>query len=86
MNNSNYQITSLLKGYTIHNTTYYSIDGIEKDTNETFRAYYFGNTKPKQIKTLTKHISKSGEEYLIAQIQPHQCRDKKGRFVSAFRS
>jgi|BioPla2DNA2_1021312.scaffolds.fasta_scaffold219130_1 hypothetical protein len=85
MNNSNYQIISVLKGYTINNSKYYTVDGIKKDTNETFRAYYFGNTKPKQIISLTKHISKSGDEYLIAQIQPHQCRDKKGRFTSQFR-
>ena len=80
-----YQLLNLTKEKTTNNSTVYNVDVLSIETGELITACYFGNTKPKVIMSIKEYTTKAGKVYNIAEIQPHQCRNKFGRFISAKR-
>lgn len=82
---TNFILLSATKGKTTRNTTYYTIEALDKTTGEIVVASYFGNTRPKAVVAIEPYTTKGGDTYNIAQIQPHQSRNKFGRFISARR-
>ena len=83
MKQDRYQIKELKKGTTEHGSNYYDITALDLKTGEQVLCTYFGNTVPKRLLRVETAISRDGETYFIAVIQPHTSRDKKtGRFIS----
>lgn len=82
---TNFELLSATKGKTTRDTTYYEVAALDLTTGEVVMASYFGNTRPKAVLAIESRTTKAGNTYNVAQIQPHQCRDKFGRFISAKR-
>lgn len=83
--NTNFELLSLQKYKTPANATYYSMQVADKLTGQIQDAVYFGNTKPTTVISINPYITKAGTIYNIAEIQPHQSRNRLGRFISVMR-